>query len=649
MKPTAKLLAIVFLLSFSTGYSQSGLEKANKQYDKLAYVDAIKTYERVAEKGYKSIEIFEKLGNSYYFNADFVNAVKWYNQLFTMTGNIAPEYYYRYAQSLKAVGDYKKSDEYMQKFASKSSDVRSQLFKKNPNYLQKIKANSGRFIIENAGINSPYSDYGTAILGDELIFTSARDTGGIIRRKHSWTNESFTNLYVANYKNDSLGKVTKFDRQISSKFHESTPVFTKGGDTMYFTRNNYINGKKGKNADKVVLLQIYKSHLLQAGSKKARWSEPETLSINSNHYSTAHPALREDGTKMYFASDMPGTIGQSDIFIVDIHADGTFGTPQNLGPNVNTEGRESFPFATNNELYFASDGRPGLGGLDIYVTTISNGLFSAPENIGAPANSQKDDFAFMINQQTRKGFLSSNRDGGIGNDDIYKFTETKKLGCDQVLSGIVTDRISKAILPNTKLTISRSDFTPISTVISDNKGKYNFTVKCGDSYYVKAEKPDYTTEETSILIPEDSGETNLNISLDRSIQTVSVGDDLAITLKLNPIYFDLDKSDIRPDAELELQRVLAVLNQNINITIDIRSHTDSRQTKQYNQALSDARAKSTQNYLINNGITASRLTYKGYGETKLVNKCSDGVDCTEDEHQLNRRSEFIISSVDGRK
>ncbi len=649
MKPTAKLLAIVFLLSFSTGYSQSGLEKANKQYDKLAYVDAIKTYERVAEKGYKSIEIFEKLGNSYYFNADFVNAAKWYNQLFTMTGNIAPEYYYRYAQSLKAVGDYKKSDEYMQKFASKSSDVRSQLFKKNPNYLQKIKANSGRFIIENAGINSPYSDYGTAILGDELIFTSARDTGGIIRRKHSWTNESFTNLYVANYKNDSLGKVTKFDRQISSKFHESTPVFTNGGETMYFTRNNYISGKKGKNADKVVLLQIYKSHLLQAGSKKARWSEPETLSINSNQYSTAHPALSDDGTKMYFASDMPGTIGQSDIFMVDIHADGTFGTPQNLGPNVNTEGRESFPFATNNELYFASDGRPGLGGLDIYVTTISNGLFSAPENIGAPANSQKDDFAFMINQQTRKGFLSSNRDGGIGNDDIYKFTETKKLGCDQLLSGIVTDRISKAILPNTKLTISRSDFTPISTVISDNKGKYNFTVKCGASYYVKAEKPDYTTEETSILIPEDSGETNLNISLDRSIQTVSVGDDLAITLRLNPIYFDLDKSDIRPDAELELQRVLAVLNQNINITIDIRSHTDSRQTKQYNQALSDARAKSTQNYLINNGITASRLTYKGYGETKLVNKCSDGVDCTEDEHQLNRRSEFIISSVDGKK
>lgn len=645
MKLTAKLLAILFLLSLSTSYSQAGLEKANKQYDKLAYVDAIKTYERVAEKGFKSVEIFQKLGNSYYFNADFINASKWYNQLFQLNEKIAPEYYYRYAQSLKATGDYAKSDEYMRHFADLSTDLRGRLFKSNQDYLTKIKANSGRYILENLAGNSPYSDYGTAILGDQIVFTSARDTGGIIRRKHSWTNESFTNLYVADYKNDSIGKIEKFDRKVSSKFHESTPVFTKDGSTMYFTRNNFINGKKGKNSDKVVLLQIYKSHLMHAGTNKEHWSEPETLPFNSNQYSTAHPTLNDDGTKMYFASDMPGTLGQSDIFMVDIHADGTFGKPQNLGSNVNTEGRESFPFVTNSELYFASDGRPGLGGLDIYVTTISNGSFSMPENIGAPANSPKDDFAFIINPETRKGFLSSNRDGGIGNDDIYKFVESKKLGCSQNLNGIVTDRISKAILPNTKLTLSHSDFTPISTVISDENGRYNFTVSCGDSYYIKAEKQDYSSEESSVIIPDNSGETNLNISLDRSIQAVSLGDDLAITLKLNPIYFDLDKSDIRPDAELELQRVIAVLNQNPTMTIDIRSHTDSRQTKPYNKALSEARAKSTQTYLIENGISASRLTSKGFGETKLINRCADGVDCTEEEHQQNRRSEFIISSI----
>lgn len=649
MKVTAKLIAIFFLMSSSAILAQVGIAKANKQYEKYAYVDAIKTYERIAEKGFKSVEIFQKLGNAYYFNSDFENASKWYGELFSLSGSKTPEYYYRYAQSLKAVGNYQKSDEYMKMFAEKSTDSRAKLFNQNPDYLAKINANSGRYTIENAGINSVYSDYGAAILDDQLIFTSARDTGGIIRRKHSWTNESFTNLYVAEYKNDSLGKVRKFARQVSSKFHESTPIFSKDGMTMYFTRNNYINGKKGKNSDKVILLQIYKSHLLHAGTEQAHWSEPVTLSINSNQYSTAHPALNDDGTKMYFASDMPGSLGQSDIFMVEISADGSFGKPINLGPNVNTEGRESFPFVTNNELYFASDGRPGLGGLDIYVTNISNNTFSIPENIGAPANSVKDDFAFMINSETRLGFLSSNRDGGMGKDDIYKFVETKKLGCNQLLKGIVTDRISKSILANTKLTLSNTDFTPISNFTSDANGKYNFSVKCGETYFVKAEKKEYTTEENSIVIADNSGETVLNMVLDRAIQSVQIGDDLATTLNLNPIYFDLDQSDIRPDAEMELQRVLAVLNQNPKMTIDIRSHTDSRQTKQYNQALSDTRAKSTMNYLIQNGIDGSRLTSKGYGETKLTNRCADGVDCTDEEHQMNRRSEFIISSIDGKK
>ncbi len=640
-----QLLTILLTLSIAFSWAQNGLEKANREYDKFAYIDAIESFERIANKGYKSVEIFQKLGNAYYFNADFINAEKWYSELFKLSDDVDREYYYRYAQALKSVGNYTKSDSYMQKFASKSNDVRAQLFLQNLNYQEKIKANSGRFDIVNAAINSPYSDYGTTVLNNQLIFTSARDTSGIIRRKHSWTNESFTDLYSATIESDSLHSVQKFAKKTSSKFHESTPVFTSDGTTMYFTRNNHINRKRGKNTEKITLLQIYKSVLKATENGEERWSDPESLSFNSNQYNTAHPALSDDNRTLYFASDMPGTLGLSDIFSVEIKEDGSFTTPKNLGKDINTEGRESFPFVAKDELYFASDGRPGLGGLDIYVAKIQNNSFSTPENIGTPANSPQDDFAFYINPNTRKGFLSSNRDGGIGNDDIYQFKEVLKLGCEQKLIGLIRNRVTKNVIANAKITLSDNNLNVISSVVSDNKGNYRFDSMCGEIYFIKVEKQGFTTDEKSVTIPNISGETELNFDLEQSEQTIAIGDDLAVVLNLNPIYFDLDKADIRADAALELERVFDVMMQNPTLELNIRSHTDSRQSTEYNQVLSDARAKSTMNYLVNQGINASRLSFKGYGESALLNHCADGVQCSEEQHQINRRSEFIVVST----
>lgn len=643
MKITSTFFTLVFLTITTVGTSQTRLPQANDKYDKFAYVDAIKSYERIVDRGFKSAEILQKLGNSYYFNSDFDNAAKWYGELFTISENMPPEYYYRYAQSLKAVGNYDKSDVFMKTFARHSDGVSSQLIIENPDYLEQIKANSGRYLLENTTINTQFSDYGTTIYNNQLIFTSARGAS-FFSRKHSWTNENFTNLYSATIENDSLGTVQKFAKNTSSKFHESSAIFTKDGKTMYFTRNNYIDRKRGKNSEKVTLLQIYKSTIVDRNGEQT-WSTPENVSFNSDNYSTAHPALSVDNKTMYFASDMPGTIGQSDIFSVVINADGSFGKPRNLGTTINTEGRESFPFVMNDELYFASDGRPGLGGLDIYISKIQQNSFSRPQNIGTPANSQKDDFAFFLDPNTRKGFLSSNRDGGKGNDDIYRITELKKLGCEQLLSGIVSDRLSREVLSNAILTLSDADFKIISTVQSDVAGKYFFSVNCDKKYYIKVEKVDYSTEETSVLIPNSDGSTNRDFELDKVVNDIKAGDDLAIILKLNRIYFDLDKSDIRSDAELELQRILDVLIQNPKLKLDIRSHTDSRQTQEYNLKLSEARAKSTLKYLVSKGIDEKRLSAKGYGESVLLNKCADGVECSEEQHQLNRRSEFIVIST----
>ncbi len=345
---------------------------------------------------------------------------------------------------------------------------------------------------------------------------------------------------------------------------------------------------------------------------------------------------------------MPGTKGQSDLWKVSISGDGSFGTPENLGTSINTEGRETFPLLTDeNELYFATDGHPGLGGLDIFMARMNpDGSFQYPMNIGSPANSPKDDFAYLIDTKTRKGFLSSNRDGGQGYDDIYKFLETRKLICEQELSGVVTDLETSEILPNTKVTLFDEKFTLIEEVISDEKGSYKFkSVECGKVYYVRAEKEKYNTKEQRITISKTTGKTDLPIQLEKTVKPVTVGDDLAKAFGIKIIYFDFDKWDIRPDAALELEKILDVMKQYPTMKIDVRSHTDSRASFKYNEKLSDRRAKSTMAWLVKNGVEESRLTGKGYSESQLVNKCADGVKCSEDEHQANRRSEFIIMAL----
>lgn len=643
------IFLVLITITCVSSYSQVSKKevKGDKQYDKLAYIDAIKTYERIYNKGYKSADMLLKIGNAYYFNAELVKANKWYDELYATAADQEAEFYYRFAQTLKATKDYTKSDAMMAKFGEKSgNDTRAKLFLKNRDYLAEIKNNSGRYKIENAGINTKYSDYGTAFMGTKVIFSSARDTGNFSKRIHTWTGQYFTNLYGAAMAEDgSLGAVDRFGKKINTKFHEDTPAFTKDGKTVYFTRNNYLDGR-GYDANKVTLLKIYIAKV----DKEGQWNNITALPFNSDSYQTAHPALSTDEKTLYFASDMPGTHGQSDLYKVKINEDGSFGTPENLGDVINTEGRETYPFVSDeNELYFASDGQPGLGGLDIFITKIpkdGSNNFKKVLNVGEDANSPKDDFALIINNKTKKGFLSSNRDGGQGNDDIYKFLETRPIWCEQILFGVVTDANTKEVLPNAKLILFDEKFKQLNETTADKDGKYQFTeVECGTKYYVRASLESYTTKESPVIIGKTDGKTELNIELEKIKKPVKAGDDLADVFGINLIYFDLDKWNIRPDAAIDIAKILDVLQQYPTMKIDIRSHTDSRASFQYNEKLSDRRAKSTRDWLITNGINPDRLTAKGYGETQLVNKCADGVQCTEAEHQLNRRSQFIITSL----
>ncbi len=655
---------LFFCFFIHANAQNSNTKMADKKYDSYAFADAIKLYEGAIKKGHHDENIFQKLGNSYYFTGDLTKALKSYQELFAITRNQEADYLYRYSQCLKSAGNYSKADEILDLFSEKAPlDKRAILFKKYRTYLEDIKANSGRYEIADAGINSKDSDYGSTLLDNKLIFTSARDTGSIVKKNFKWTNKAISALYSVDLMPDgSISNPVFFHRKdLKTRFNESTPVFTKDGKTMYFTKNNSVNGKRGENENKVTLLKLYKAVLIND-----EWTNIQELPFNSDQYSVAHPALSVDEKILFFASDMPGTFGSSDLFKVNLNADGTFGKPQNLGVDINTEGRETFPFISNdNELYFATDGRPGLGGLDVFVSKINNdGSFDEVQNLGEPINSKQDDFAFIINSKNRNGFFSSNRENGHGLDDVYRFTEIRKLICEQDLMGTVTDTESNETLSNATLSLFNEASQFVAEVVSDQNGNYIFpNVKCGKKYFIKTAKTEYEIKETPIALKRFTGKTTLSIAIQKKfkplvakqivvkttkvnpviIKSIKVGTDLAKLLHIPMNFFDLGKATIKKSSEPQLQKIVDILKQYPTLKLDIRSHTDSRQSDASNMILSEKRAQSTKNWLVQKGIDGNRLAAKGYGETKLVNHCTDGVKCTESEHQQNRRSEFIIT------
>ncbi|WP_438710035.1 OmpA family protein [Aquimarina muelleri] len=644
------LLLVILLFSINNPlFSQEKkLQKAKEQFDRYQYIDAQETYLKVVKKGYKSAELFMNLGDSYYFNSQFEDALKWYKELVnSYPDQVKPEYYFRYAQALKTKERYEESNTYMQKFADLSeNDQRAELFKKGEDYIKQIDFQSGRFEIKNAPINSVFSDFGTAFYAKNVVFSSSRDTLMLKKTIHQWNDEAFLNLFEVEYDsvNDSYSKIKRFSGVINSKFHESTPVFTKDGKTIYFTRNNFDKGKLGRDEKGTNKLKIYRSKKNDEG----RWSEPESLPFNSDQYSVAHPALSNDEKILYFSSDMPGSKGLSDLYEVAIMNDGTFGEPKNMGEVINTEGKETFPFiSADDQLYFSSNGRHiGLGGLDVYVTNLDPKTQEEKEiiNIGKPINSSKDDFAFIVDTASKIGYFSSNRDGGKGGDDIYSFVQLEDLKkpCEITISGLITDKDTNALLPDTKVSVYNSNNDLIQSVVVGEEATYTQLVKCKSKYFVRAEKEGYTTLEKLVNTLDKTETLDTPLALEKKIKSADVGDDLAKILSLQPIYFDFNGAQIRLDAKVELAKVIEVMNQYTTMKIEVRSHTDSHGDDAYNLDLSERRAKSTVQYIIDNGISADRITGKGLGETQPVNDCGNDTNCDKQEYQLNRRSEFII-------
>ena len=637
------LFAFVVLTAGNTFSQQKDIRKANKEFDKYAYIDAREIYLKVVADGYESAEIFKKLGDTYYFNSDYTNAAKWYDKLVKQfPDQTEPEYYYRAAQSLKSLGKYEESNALLKDYVAKGGKglvIKS--YEDDPNYLKSTVFKTREFTIEEVSVNSSTSDFGPAFyMKDKVVYASAGNTTG--SKINEWTQEPYLDLFIADRApNGELSNPLKLGGDINTEYNESTATFSEDGSTVYFTRNNFLDGKKGLDKSKkfkTLRLTLYKA----TKSGENSWGNIVELPFNNDKYSVAHPALSKDGKRLYFSSDMPGTLGMSDLWYVDILGNDSYGTPVNLGPEINTEARESFPFISEkNNLYFSSDGRSGLGGYDIFVTPLDDaGKPGTITNLGAPSNSDQDDFGFIINEDNRIGYISSNRGGDRGSmdDDIYLVKEV----CTITITGKVYDEETGESIASADVTLLDENNQLVNQTTSKTDGTYSFTADCDTQYTVRGVKEGYNPYEKMIKTPMLSGTIDVPLPLRR------IGpcppNDLGCRLNLQPIYFDFDKSNIRPDAEIELAKILAAMREYPELIIHIESHTDSRGNDSYNESLSERRAQSTLKWLVGKGIDANRLTAKGYGETQLVNQCSNGVNCTAEEHQLNRRSMFIIKN-----
>lgn len=733
------------------------LRAANKQFDDLSYVSAVRAYEEFLRADKKkdpaeTREAMTKLGYSYRKLQDTRNAERVFGELVKAYPDLDSEVYLYYAQSLAANGKYRESQKQYSQYGEKQAqDLRGRRFTVSYMDMNRFYQDSSSYRVQPLPINSRQADFSPMYYKKGLVFVSARDESGVVKRVFNWNQTPFLDLYFhpdttqlrapggepvrpanaavvggggsaqpetvgVSAETQPLTKAEIFSRTLNTKYHEGPMTFTKDQNVIVFTRNNSSKGKSGKSSDGIKKLKLYSSV-----NKGGKWADIQEVPFNSNEYSVGHPAFSPDNTKLYFVSDMPGGYGGTDIYVVEYNA-GQWGTPVNMGKEINTEGNEMFPFADEvGNLYFSSDGHEGLGGLDVFFAELRDGVaYKGVQNAGAPINSEKDDFGFITDRTRTSGYFSSNRRKGVNDDDIYSFRRSCKQlnifvydaktstplesadvrilrnGANQdlrltnvagradlcvdanteyefkaikegfamssvrfstltqslkpvlnvsiylertentLVKGVVKTEVNQRPATGVKVTLRNEKDKSEQTVITGPDGGYEFDTKPNAPYTITAQKDQYATKKAQLARTKRNAK-----AVTDSLGLYGVGD----VFQLKNIYYDLNKFFIRADAARELDHVLTLLKEYPQMQIELRSHTDARATDTYNIRLSENRARAAMDYLVSRGVSAGRLVAHGYGESEIVNGCNDGVNCTEHEHQKNRRTEFKIVAV----
>ena len=714
---------ILIGISISVQGQSSKYKRAEKAYNRLAYLEALEGFLDLVEKpGYEYLAS-KRAADIYRLTDRPKQAEPFYKAIVNMV-EAQPEDFLHFSLVLKSNQKYAEAEKWLNKYSDKTGNRPGELNQPLKNYVNDLKADSLNFQISLASFNSPLADFSPAFYGDKLLFISDRKDKAAIKRTYSWNNHPFLDLYIADISSGTGESVSKlFPGKINSKYHEGPVSFTPTGDTLFFTRNNYFRKKSKRSSTGYSNLKIFYRVKTEEG-----WSKEMDIPINSDEFSTGHPAVSPDGKFLYFVSDRPGGAGQSDIYRVTIQ-DSISWFPENLGPKINTSENEMFPFiSTDNQLYFASNGHAGLGGLDVFKADPSG--TEVPINLGYPLNSSGDDFGLILDSTQVNGYFSSNRPGGKGSDDIYKVSFNSKIQSAFFVKGSVTSMEDGLPITNARVKLLNGSGSVIEDVKVNKNGNYKFKVGLEKAYKFQVSAKEYADQTadlstrglegsssitrdfilvkpeklvgygevyeagTRMIIPgvilklanETTGEkqfleTDINgfvevglkpnstyrltfekgqyFSKTLSFETGSnpsgrfnLGEvmDMGLTrfeigkaIRLENIYYDLGRSEIRTDAARELDKLVKLLAENPTIEIELSSHTDARGSDAFNLSLSDKRAKSARNYIISQGIPSFRVEGKGYGETQLVNKCNNGVQCSEFEHQQNRRTEFKVT------
>jgi outer membrane protein OmpA-like peptidoglycan-associated protein/tetratricopeptide (TPR) repeat protein len=605
----------------------SGILSAQNQYTKTAdklfnryeYVDAAKEYLKLAEGSKADNYVYKQLAESYYNVFNTKEASKWYAKVVEQKQDA--ETYYKYAQMLKAEGNFKEADKQMQQFAQLApNDQRAKTFVSNPNYLPELQGQSKLYDIAKSDVSSDKTDFGAVLTNDNNVyFASARNTS---KRNSNFNEEPYLDIYKATYNaNGTISDAVAVDN-LNTKWHDGPASITSDGNTMYYGSESF--NEKEYTKDKPKNAKFGKIYLYKATKEGDKWVNSKPLPFNNKEYSVRNPSISKDGKTLYFSSDMPGGFGGEDIWKVSVNAD-EYGTPENLGAKVNTEANESFPFITDdNILFFSSNGKQGFGGLDIFKMDLNKGTEAM--NVGEPVNTSKDDFAFTYNATKKVGFFSSNRDG---NDDIYKADPVCNV---QALVRVKDAKTGKVIEGATVLLVDEKQKT-VSNQATAINGETLTGVLCNTAYSAQVSKQGY--ESGVFEVAKAENEQVIVEALLNPIMPIITEKEVI----LQPIYFEFNRSNITAEGAAELDKLIMVMNEHPNMVIFAKSHTDSRGSDKYNMNLSDRRAKSTVQYLISKGIAKNRISGQGFGESEPKVTCKQ---CTEEQYAQNRRSEFLI-------
>lgn len=731
------LLAALPLAAKAQSYKQVLAEKyfANMEYDKAAPMfDELAVTVTKGKSKTRDNNLLRRAAEVHLLISRYDRAAYWYEKL-CATSDATDEDRMDYVKVLVMNQNYDEALQVMNTlYATNPDNALLKAYLEQKDFESRLKLDSAFFDVKKLRMNSGYGDFAPVLYQDKLVFASKRNSVTFMNGRYGWDGDNWVNLYIA--KKDKHGNYSKsaklFSKTFVSRYHNGPVTFSKDMKTAYITRDDLSKYYKEDNKNKLHL-KLYISRLDESKGKNGTWSKPEEFQYNGKDYSVGHATVTEDGNTVYFVSDMPGGYGETDIW--KTRWDGnSWSLPVNLGPKINTPGKEMFPFINHDEkLYFSSDGHVGLGGLDIYEASNIT-VDPVVENMGYPVNSSLDDFGLSLNASGDMGYFTSNRFTGKKKknsepvDNIYSVKISLPVF---YMEGVVVDDMKQQPIDEAEVTITNLTTGEKNVVKTDDHGHYTLQLHRNSEYSITASKKDYhpmneesvktvnertsktfhtkilmdyefitftgtvydqktmeplrnasvyirnvyTGEDAGHLVTDDEGKVKTtlrknglyelstkrneymgrldSVSTEGMIGVAETSKNIGLTkfakvgdvFVLNHIYYDLGKWSLRSESFTELDKLAGYLKDNPGIRIELSSHTDSRGSKSANQKLSQKRAQSCVDYLISVGIDKSRIIAKGYGETKLVNGCKDGVTCTEEEHQKNRRTEVKILSV----